>query len=159
MSDMGELVDSVDLLKSTRDNIREFLSCDTLPSWARDSVVELLSRKENGELNNRFFKTSEFGTGGIRGRTIAKILTKACAIMSANSGFICPKDVIVFGEVGLSGEIRSMPLVSQRISEAEKLGFKKAIVPKNSLKNLSYKGNVKVYGADTLSMAIKILRD
>ncbi|MDR0595574.1 MAG: phospho-sugar mutase [Puniceicoccales bacterium] len=77
MSDMDGLVDSVDLLKSTRNNICEFLSCGTLPSWARDSVVELLSRKENGELNNRFFKTSEFGTGGIRGRTIAKILTKA----------------------------------------------------------------------------------
>ncbi|MDR0617404.1 MAG: DNA repair protein RadA [Endomicrobium sp.] len=97
--------------------------------------------------------------GGVKIKETSIDLAAACAIMSANSGFICPKDVIVFGEVGLSGEIRSMPLVSQRISEAEKLGFKKAIVPKNSLKNLSYKGNVKVYGADTLSMAIKILRD
>ena len=53
--------------------------------------------------------------GGVKIKETSIDLAAACAIMSANSGFICPKDVIVFGEVGLSGEIRSMPLVSQRI--------------------------------------------
>ncbi|MDR0723950.1 MAG: DNA repair protein RadA [Endomicrobium sp.] len=97
--------------------------------------------------------------GGVKVKETSIDLAAACAIVSANSGFVCPKDVVSFGEVGLSGEIRAVPLVSERIQEAEKLGFKKAIVPKNSLKNLSYKGNVKVYGAETLNAAIKILRD
>jgi DNA repair protein RadA/Sms len=95
---------------------------------------------------------------GVKVKETSIDLAVACAIVSANSGFVCPKDVVAFGEVGLSGEIRAVPLVGERVSEAEKLGFKKAIVPKNSLKNLSYKGNVEIYGADTLSKATKILR-
>ncbi|MDR1418503.1 MAG: DNA repair protein RadA [Endomicrobium sp.] len=93
--------------------------------------------------------------GGVKVKETSIDLAAACAIVSANSGFVCPKDIVAFGEVGLSGEIRAVSLVSERISEAEKLGFKKAIVPKNSLKNLSYKGSVKVYGAETLEVAIK----
>jgi DNA repair protein RadA/Sms len=96
--------------------------------------------------------------GGVKVKETSIDLAAACAIMSAHSGFVCPKDLIVFGEVGLSGEIRSVSLVSERVQEAEKLGFKKAIVPKGSLKKLSYKGNVKIYDTDTLSTAIKILR-
>ncbi|GHT59737.1 hypothetical protein AGMMS49531_04310 [Endomicrobiia bacterium] len=76
--------------------------------------------------------------------------------MSANSEFICPKDIVVFGEVGLAGEVRSVALCAEILSEAQKLGFKKAIIPKGSLKNLSYKGKTEVFGADTLEAAIKI---
>jgi phosphoglucomutase len=76
MSDVDGLMKDIGLLESARRNIHEFLSCDALPSWARDSVIELLERKEYTELNDRFFKTSEFGTGGIRGRTVGKVLTK-----------------------------------------------------------------------------------
>ncbi|MDR2395998.1 MAG: DNA repair protein RadA [Endomicrobium sp.] len=97
--------------------------------------------------------------GGVKVKETFIDLAAACAIMSANYGFVCPKDLIAFGEVGLSGEIRAVSLIGERIAEAEKLGFKKAIVPSGSLKSLSYKGNVKIYGADTLSKAIKILRN
>ena len=43
-----------------------------------------------------------------------------------------PKDLIVFGEVGLAGEIRPVPNGSERITEAAKHGFKRAIVPKSN---------------------------
>jgi DNA repair protein RadA/Sms len=97
--------------------------------------------------------------GGVKIKETSVDLAAACAIVSANSGFVCPKDVIVFGEVGLAGEVRSVALASERLAEAEKLGFKKAIIPKGNIKNLSYKGKVEVFGAETLESAIKILRN
>jgi len=96
--------------------------------------------------------------GGVKIKETSADLAAACAIVSANSGFICPKDMIVFGEIGLSGEVRSVVLVAERLSEAEKLGFKKAIIPKSSLKKLLYKGNLDIFGAETLESAVKFLK-
>jgi DNA repair protein RadA/Sms len=97
--------------------------------------------------------------GGVKIKETSVDLAAACAIASANSNFICPKDIVVFGEVGLSGEVRSVALAAERISEAEKLGFKKTIIPKGNLKNLSYKGKIEIFGAETLERAIKITRN
>ena len=97
--------------------------------------------------------------GGVKIKETAADLAAACAIVSANSGFICPKDTVVFGEVGLAGEVRSVALSAERLAEAEKLGFKKAVIPKGNIKNLSYKGNIKIFGADTVDSAVKALRE
>ncbi|MDR3112646.1 MAG: DNA repair protein RadA [Elusimicrobiota bacterium] len=97
--------------------------------------------------------------GGVKIKETSVDLSCACAIVSANAGFICPKDIVVFGEIGLSGEIRSVAFCAERLAEAEKLGFKKAIVPKGSLKNLSYKGGMHIFGAETVESAIKFLRN
>jgi DNA repair protein RadA/Sms len=96
--------------------------------------------------------------GGVKIKETAADLAAACAIVSANSSFICPKDIVVFGEIGLAGETRSVSLPSERLSEAEKLGFKKAVIPKGNLKNLSYKGKIEIVGAETMESAIKIIR-
>jgi DNA repair protein RadA/Sms len=97
--------------------------------------------------------------GGVKIKEASADLAAACAIVSANSGFICPKDVVVFGEVGLAGEVRSVTFASERLYEAEKLGFKKAIIPQSNLKNLSYKGKIDVFGTETLRIAVKFLRN
>jgi len=96
--------------------------------------------------------------GGVKIKETSADLSVACAITSANSGFVCPRDIVVFGEVGLSGEVRSVSFAVERISEAEKLGFKKAIVPKSNLKNLSYKGGMDIIGTETVDSAIKLLK-
>lgn len=96
--------------------------------------------------------------GGVKIKETAVDLAVACAIVSANSGFICPKDLVVFGEVGLAGEIRSVALPAERLAEAEKLGFKKALIPKGNLKGLSYKGKMEVFGVEKLEETMKILR-
>ena len=44
-----------------------------LPEWAAKSMTELVERGEWSELNDRFFRYLEFGTGGMRGRTIGKV--------------------------------------------------------------------------------------
>ncbi|MDR1662907.1 MAG: DNA repair protein RadA [Endomicrobium sp.] len=96
--------------------------------------------------------------GGVKIKGTSVDLAIACAIASANSNFICSKDIVVFGEVGLSGEIRSVALTGERVFEAEKLGFKKIIIPKGNLKNLSYKGKIEIFGTETLEQAIKIIK-
>jgi phosphoglucomutase len=63
------------LLDSTNQNIAMFLS-DGNPVY-RSAIEELGLRQEWAELNDRFYKTLAFGTGGLRGRTIGKIVTKA----------------------------------------------------------------------------------
>jgi DNA repair protein RadA/Sms len=97
--------------------------------------------------------------GGVKIKETAVDLAAACAIVSANSNFIIPKDIVVFGEVGLAGEIRSVALVAERLSEAEKLGFKKAVIPKGNTKKLNYKGKIEIHPADTLEAAIKIIKN
>ncbi len=48
-------------------------------------------------------------------------------------------DTVIFGEVGLSSEVRSVSQVVSRINEAERLGFKRCILPKNNLKSKDIK--------------------
>lgn len=58
------------LLPSTVENLRAFLAAK-LPRWAESSIEELVANGAWGELNDRFYRYLEFGTGGMRGRTIA----------------------------------------------------------------------------------------
>ncbi|MCF6312058.1 MAG: phospho-sugar mutase [Verrucomicrobiales bacterium] len=64
------------LLSSSADNIRHLLASSDLPLY-HDSVSELVEQKEWSELNDRFYQTLKFGTGGLRGRSIGKIITSA----------------------------------------------------------------------------------
>ncbi len=78
-----ELADSISravaakkLLESSAQNIHDLLSGSDSPVYSR-VVGELIQREAWDELNDRFYKTLAFGTGGLRGRTIGKIVTKA----------------------------------------------------------------------------------
>ncbi|HEX8898113.1 MAG TPA: phospho-sugar mutase, partial [Chthoniobacterales bacterium] len=64
------------LRDSTVANIQKLVGGSKLPLY-RDVIGELLDRQEWAELNDRFFRTLAFGTGGLRGRTIGKVVTKA----------------------------------------------------------------------------------
>ncbi|HNR19160.1 MAG TPA: DNA repair protein RadA [Bacteroidia bacterium] len=68
-------------------------------------------------------------TGGIRVEDPAIDLAVTCAILSSNSDLAIPPQTCFAGEVGLSGEIRPVSRIEQRIKEAEKLGFKKFFYP------------------------------
>lgn len=76
------------LLTTTVANILQLLSREDNPV-SRASIEELVDRQEWTELNDRFFKTLAFGTGGLRGRTIGKIVTKAET--GAAAGGPCPE--------------------------------------------------------------------
>ncbi|PUA30743.1 MAG: DNA repair protein RadA [Cellvibrio sp. 79] len=67
--------------------------------------------------------------GGVRVMETSADLAVLLAIVSSFRDRILPQDLIVFGEVGLSGEIRPVPSGQERLREAAKHGFKRAIVP------------------------------
>ncbi len=72
--------------------------------------------------------------GGVRVEDPAADLAVALAVASSFRDKPVPSDVAVLGEVGLSAEVRSVSHIVTRLNEAEKLGFKRCIVPKNNLK-------------------------
>jgi len=73
--------------------------------------------------------------GGLKLSDPAADLAVAMAIASAAAGRRLSDGVVVFGEVGLGGEIRSVQHVEKRVAEAKKLGFKEALGPKGTKKN------------------------
>ena len=58
-------------------NLVEWLGLKNIPKYFTDSINELVNEEQWEEINNRFFKNISFGTGGIRGRTISKWVTKS----------------------------------------------------------------------------------
>lgn len=75
--------------------------------------------------------------GGIRVSDPALDLAVVMAVLSSNIDTTLPHDAVFAGEVGLSGEIRAISRIEQRISEAEKLGFQQIFIPKGNQKSLT----------------------
>lgn len=83
--------------------------------------------------------------GGIKAEDPSIDLAIVCALLSSYEDISLPQHICFAGEVGLSGEIRAVNRVEQRISEAEKLGFEKIIVSRYNAKSLSkLKSNIQV---------------
>ncbi|MFC1501517.1 DNA repair protein RadA [Elusimicrobiota bacterium] len=96
--------------------------------------------------------------GGVKIKETGVDLGIACAIASGHSNFVCPQKLIILGEVGLAGEVRSIAQISERLAEAEKLGFERAIVPKSNMKNMQYNGKMKLFGAESVKEAIEYIK-
>lgn len=78
--------------------------------------------------------------GGLKVDDPAIDLAVVCAILSSSEDIAIPPNTCLAAEVGLSGEIRPVNRVDQRISEAEKLGFSSIFISHNNLKGLETKG-------------------
>lgn len=75
--------------------------------------------------------------GGVKVMDPAADLAVVLAVASSYLDKPIPPDLVVMGEVGLASEVRSISHIAPRLNEAQKLGFKRCIVPKNSLKSRS----------------------
>lgn len=98
--------------------------------------------------------------GGIRMNEPAADLGIVMAIASSYKNRPVPEDAIVFGEVGLSGEVRAVTMPEQRVAEARKLGFKTCIIPEVSLKalgTLDEKLGIRVVGVRSVNQVIDML--
>ena len=96
--------------------------------------------------------------GGIKIEDPTADLAVAIAVSSAFRDQLVLADTVVLGEIGLAGEIRSISQALVRINEAEKLGFKHCILPKNNHKNLkSAKGTIELIPASSLKEALDIV--
>ncbi len=78
--------------------------------------------------------------GGLKIDEPASDLSVSLALISSLKDTPIKEDIIAFGEVGLGGEVRGVGNCEQRIKEAERLGFKKCIIPYHNFKTLSVKG-------------------
>ncbi len=97
--------------------------------------------------------------GGLRLDEPAVDLAVAMALVSGVRDVAISDDTVIFGEAGLSGEIRSVPKIVERVKEAARLGFVNCVVPKSSLKQLSsLKASVNLIGVATLAEALRLIR-
>ncbi|MBW3622384.1 MAG: DNA repair protein RadA [Armatimonadetes bacterium] len=92
--------------------------------------------------------------GGVRLIEPSADLAVALAVASTLQDLAVPPDLIVMGEVGLSGELRAVGQAERRLTEAARLGFKRAILPERNLTRLPKELGLQVQGADTLQRAI-----
>lgn len=82
--------------------------------------------------------------GGLKVNDPGMDLSVISAVLSSSLDIAIEKHVCMTGEVGLSGEIRPVNRIEQRILEAEKLGFSKIVVPQNNLKGFTSKVNIEI---------------
>ena len=96
--------------------------------------------------------------GGLKVNDPALDLAVICAILSSNVDITIPKRVCMAGEVGLSGEVRAVIRIEQRIREAEKLGMETIIIPRNNLKGVDVSGlNIKIIEVAKVEEAFRTL--
>ena len=92
--------------------------------------------------------------GGMRLGEPAIDLGIILAIASSYKNIPLPEDTIIFGEVGLVGEVRRVSQGDQRIKEAEKLGFKTCILPKANVDSLKIRTNMRLLGVANVREAL-----
>ena len=95
--------------------------------------------------------------GGVRVAETSADLALLLAVVSSLRNRVVPRDMVVFGEVGLSGEIRPVPSGQERLSEAAKHGFKRAIVPRGNAPKQAIPG-LQVTPVTRLSEALQALQ-
>lgn len=89
--------------------------------------------------------------GGMRINEPALDLALVAVVISSYKNRAIDNETIIFGEVGLTGEVRAIQMVEQRVAEAEKLGFKKCILPKVNEKTIAKDGiEIKIIGIQNI---------
>ncbi|HVK75689.1 MAG TPA: DNA repair protein RadA [Kofleriaceae bacterium] len=95
--------------------------------------------------------------GGLRLAEPAIDLGVACALASSHRGRAIDPHTVVFGEVGLAGEVRAVQLAELRLAEAKKLGFQRCILPTQNRARLESDLGLELIGVDRLSAALAAL--
>ena len=97
--------------------------------------------------------------GGMRLQERAVDLGIALAVVSCYEDIAIDGSWVVFGEVGLSGEIRSVSGIAQRIREAEKMGFTTCILPKSALEKMQIQTSIRLIPVADLGEAIRAVKN
>ncbi len=118
-------------------------------------LIAVLEKKAGFPLGNQDVYLNV--VGGIKINEPAIDLGIILAAASSFKNVSIPKDVVAIGEVGLTGEVRTVNLIEKRIKEAEKLGFKKCIISENNKKLLKEKFNLDIIGVKNIVEAMKQL--
>ena len=95
--------------------------------------------------------------GGLRLNEPAMDLALVLAVISSYKDLPVSGKTIVFGEVGLSGEVRAVSMAQQRVQEARKLGFTRVILPQSSLEQVKNVEGIRLSGAATVRDALRMI--
>lgn len=95
--------------------------------------------------------------GGMRLQEPALDLGIVMAIVSGYKNRAVDDKMVVFGEVGLSGEVRSVNMAEQRIQEAKKLGFTQCVVPKSNVEGMGEIPGIKIIPVASVREAIELI--
>lgn len=95
--------------------------------------------------------------GGIRLNEPAIDLALVMAIISSYKDIPIPEKTVVFGEVGLSGEIRAVSMAQQRVQEAKKLGFLRILLPQSSMEQVRQITGIELAGAASVRDAMQLI--
>ncbi len=121
------------------------------------SIIVAVLEKKLGQFLNKYDIFLNIA-GGIKIEEPAIDLAVAMSIYSSLKDIPVDSETVILGEVGLSGEVRTISYAERRITEAEKLGFKKIIIPKGNLKNLNLKKfRIKVEGVEKIRDAAELI--
>lgn len=95
---------------------------------------------------------------GIKVSEPAVDLAVVLSVASSYKNISIPKDLVAIGEVGLTGEIRSVNFIEKRLKEVEKLGFKTCIIPESNKKLLKENFKLDIIGMKNVNEAIEALK-
>ncbi|KAF1679160.1 DNA repair protein RadA [Veillonella sp. R32] len=96
--------------------------------------------------------------GGLKVNEPACDLSVAVAIVSNLKNRPVPADMVILGEVGLTGNIRSIPRIEQRIAEAAKMGFTRFVVPAGNSKQVkTNRKGISIHGVTTVQEAMQLV--
>lgn len=96
--------------------------------------------------------------GGIRMVEPAIDLAIAAAIISSYKERIMPPGTILFGEIGLSGEVRAVSMAEQRVREAKKLGFLRCVLPESNRKGLPEIEGIEIVGISSVKEILSLCK-
>ena len=118
-------------------------------------LLAVLEKREGLRLNTHdvFLNVA----GGVRLEEPAVDLGVVVAVASSFRDIPSDTSTVLVGEVGLGGEIRTVSQLDLRLKEAAKLGFERAVVPKNNLKNLTPPKGIETTGVDRLHEALDLV--
>lgn len=130
-------------------------ACTGIDSRRVAMLLAVLERR----LGLRFGNQDVFvnAVGGLHLFEPSADLAIACAIVSSFKDKPISSRTVLIGEIGLTGEVRGIAHLEQRIQEALRLGFDRILVPRSGLKTLKYSGKIPLMGVETVREAIQLL--
>lgn len=159
----------VDSMEGTRPLLIEFQALTTptvfgLPRRTANGIdynrltvlMAVLEKRANMNLGSQDVYLNV--VSGIKLQEPAIDLGVVLAVSSCFKGISIPKDVVAIGEVGLTGEVRAVSMIEKRLKEAEKLGFKKCIIPENNKKLLKDNYKLDIIGVRNINEALKAIK-
>lgn len=97
--------------------------------------------------------------GGVRVGEPAADLAVAVAVAASRAEFVVAPDAVVFGEVGLAGEVRAVGHAARRLEEAARLGFSTAVVPARTAREVRPPDGLAVVGVATVAEAVAAVQE